>query len=55
VEQIRRAGARTVVSPCENCRLQLDSLNQSYQMGIKILSLMDLVVEAMVIEKPASG
>jgi Fe-S oxidoreductase len=45
-EQIIKTGAKIVVSPCENCRLQLDSLNEKYNMGIKITSLMDLVADA---------
>jgi Fe-S oxidoreductase len=47
VEQIRATGAKIVVTPCENCRLQLDSLNQKHNLGIKISSMMDWVAEAM--------
>jgi len=47
VEQIRESGAKIVVSPCENCRLQLDGLNQRYEMNIEIISMMDLVVNTM--------
>ncbi len=47
VEQIKQTGAKTVVSPCENCRLQLDTLNQKYDMGVKIMSMIDFVVDAM--------
>ncbi|UCE97696.1 MAG: (Fe-S)-binding protein, partial [Dehalococcoidia bacterium] len=46
VEQIKNTGAEIVVSPCENCRLQLDSLNEKYTLGIKITSMMDLVADA---------
>ncbi len=49
VEQIKKTGARIVVSPCENCRLQLDSLNEKYNMGIQITSIMDLVANAITI------
>lgn len=45
VEQIRDTGARIVVSPCENCRLQIDGLNEKHELGIKITSLMDLVAD----------
>ncbi len=45
-DQIIKTGARIVVSPCENCRLQLDSLNEKYNMNIKITSMMDLVANA---------
>jgi len=51
VEQIRVTGARMVVSPCENCRLQLDGLNERYNMDIKITSLMDLVADNLETEK----
>jgi Fe-S oxidoreductase len=47
VGQIKATGARLVVSPCENCRLQLGSLNEKYNLDIKISSIMDLVVDAM--------
>lgn len=47
VKQIRKTGARIVVSPCENCRLQIESLNQEYNLGVRVSSIMDLVVEAM--------
>ncbi|MCJ7769600.1 MAG: (Fe-S)-binding protein, partial [Dehalococcoidales bacterium] len=46
VEQIIKTGAKIVVSPCENCRLQLDSLNENYNMGIEITSMMDMVADA---------
>jgi hypothetical protein len=50
VEQIRNTEAKIVVSPCENCRLQLDTLNEKYDMGVKITSMMDLVVDNMQIK-----
>ena len=46
VEQIRNTGAKIVITPCENCRLQFDSLNVKYKMNIEILSMMDLVANA---------
>jgi Fe-S oxidoreductase len=55
VEQIINSGAKTVISPCENCRLQLDNLNEKYELGISISSMMDFVANALVIpdKKPA--
>lgn len=47
VEQISKTGAKIVVSTCENCRLQLDTLNEKYNIGIKITSMMDLVADNM--------
>lgn len=49
VEQIRKTGAKIVVSPCENCRLQLDSLNEAYNMDIEIISMMDMVADAIIV------
>jgi len=47
VEQIRKTGARVLVTPCENCRLQIELLNEKHNLGIRISSMMDLVVSAM--------
>lgn len=55
VQQIRDTKAKVVVSPCENCRLQMESLNEKYELGVKITSIMDLVVQALVIEKSAAA
>ena len=47
IDQIKATGANSIVSPCENCRLQLDNLNQKYDLKLEIKSLMDFVVDAM--------
>ena len=47
VEQIRKTGAKVLVTPCENCRLQIALLNEKNNLGIRISSMMDLVVSAM--------
>ena len=44
-DQIKKTGAGTVISPCENCRLQLESLNEKYQLNIKVKSVMEFVAE----------
>jgi len=44
-DQIKETGAKIIVSPCENCRLQLDSLNIKYELGIEIKSLMEFVAD----------
>jgi len=51
-EQIQETGARIVVTPCENCRLQIGGLNEHYDLNVEIKSLSDLVVELMVGLKP---
>ncbi len=47
VEQIRATGAKIVASPCENCRLQMEGLDEVHQLGVRIAAIMDLVVESM--------
>lgn len=47
MDQIKATGARSIVSPCENCRLQLDNLSQRFELDLEIYSLMDFVVDAM--------
>ena len=47
VEQIRATGATVLACPCENCRLQIAELNQVHDLGLRIVPVMELVVEAM--------
>jgi len=49
VEQIRRTGARWVVTACENCKTQLEDLNQHYEMGIEVKGTVDLIADALVL------
>ena len=48
-EQIKQTGAKVLVTPCENCRLQIGNLNEAYSLGIEISSMMDFVANNMVI------
>ena len=48
-EQIRKTGAKVLVTPCENCRLQIGNLNEAYSLGIEISSVMDFVANNMII------
>lgn len=50
-EQIAATGAKIVATPCENCRLQLDLLNQRYNLGIQVSAVTDLLVQAAVVEE----
>jgi Fe-S oxidoreductase len=64
-EQIKATGAKIVISPCHNCFDQLNDLNKEYDLGIKVLSFKELIVESMVMpeefipiendEEPAGG
>jgi len=47
-DQIRRSGAKTVVTSCDNCRHQINDLNEHYDLGIKVTSLSEIAVEALV-------
>lgn len=46
-EQVKKTQAKIVVTPCENCRLQFGGLDEKYDLGVKVSSVMDLVVDAM--------
>jgi Fe-S oxidoreductase len=48
-DQIIKTSAKKLVTPCENCRLQIGTLNERYNLGIEIYSMMDFVAENMVI------
>jgi len=47
-EQIRRTGAKIVVAPCHNCIDQLMELNKTYQLGVKIQTLAELLSDVVV-------
>lgn len=47
-EQIRRTGARVVVTSCDNCRHQIGELNEHYRLDIEVTSLSELAVKALV-------
>ncbi len=49
VEQIRRSGARWVVTTCENCKTQLSDLNERYGLGVEIKGAVDLIADALVL------
>ena len=47
-EQIRKTGAEIVVTSCDNCRHQISELSERYDLGIKVTSLCELTVQALV-------
>lgn len=49
VEQIQRTGARWVVTACENCKTQLDDLNEHYRLGVEVRGVWDIVAGALVL------
>jgi Fe-S oxidoreductase len=48
-DQIRKTGAKIVVTSCDNCRHQITELNEHYNLGITVTSLSELTVQALVI------
>ena len=48
-EQIRQTGAKLVVTSCDNCRHQITELNEHYSLGIKVTSLTEIMVQALVL------
>ncbi|TSA24948.1 MAG: (Fe-S)-binding protein [Bacteroidetes bacterium] len=49
-EQIRRTGASIVVTPCHNCVDQLIQINAFYKLGVRILTMAEIVADALIIE-----
>lgn len=46
-EQVRRTGAKTVAVACDNCRLQLNDLNDYYHLGVEVTGVSELVCKAL--------
>ena len=49
-EQIRKTGAKIVVTPCHNCVDQLSQINIYFKLGVKILTLAEIVADALILE-----
>ena len=52
-EQIRNTDAKIVCTPCHNCVDQLIQTNSAYHLGVKVMTLAEVVADALVIEKKA--
>lgn len=48
-EQIKETGAKIVITPCHNCYDQINDLNKEHNLDVKVLSLKEIVCEAMLI------
>lgn len=48
-DQIQATGAKIVIAPCHNCFDQLNDLNKHYDLGVKVVSLKEIICEIMVI------
>ena len=47
-EQIEKTGAKIVAAPCHNCADQLLEINKHYKLGVEIMSVVELVYNALV-------
>ncbi len=48
-DQIKETGAKIVITPCHNCFDQIDDLSEEYKLGVKALSLKEIIVESMIV------
>lgn len=48
-DQIRKTGADIVCTPCHNCVDQLTQTNSAYKLGVKIMTLAEIVADALII------
>ena len=49
-EQIKKTGAKIVATPCHNCVDQLTQLNAEYKLDIKVMTLAEIVADALVLD-----
>jgi Fe-S oxidoreductase len=49
-EQIRKTEADIVCTPCHNCVDQLIQTNAAYKLGVKVMTVAEIVAEALVLE-----
>jgi Fe-S oxidoreductase/ActR/RegA family two-component response regulator len=52
-DQLKATGAKIVVTSCHNCVDGLTDVIRHYELGMEVTQLVNLVAEALVIEKPA--
>lgn len=48
-EQIKKTGADIVCTPCHNCVDQLIQTNAAYKLGVKVMTVAEIVAEALVL------
>jgi Fe-S oxidoreductase len=49
-DQIRNTGADIVCSPCHNCVDQLIQTSSAYKLGVKVVTLSEIVADALVMD-----
>lgn len=48
-EQIRKTGAKVVITPCHNCVDQLAQLNHTYKLGVQIKTVAEIIADAIIL------
>lgn len=48
-DQIAATGAKIVITPCHNCVDQLLQINHTYKLGVRIMTISEIVADALVI------
>ena len=48
-DQISKSGATIVITPCHNCVDQLLQLNHTYKLGVKIMTVAEIVANALIL------
>jgi len=51
MEQIQETGAKVLSTTCENCKSQLEDLNEHYNLGVRIEGVVDAAARALVYKK----
>ena len=46
-EQIKKTGAKVIVSNCYNCHTQLIEINEKYGLGAKVINIVELVADSL--------
>jgi Fe-S oxidoreductase len=49
-DQIRKTGAKIVVTPCHNCVDQLTQINVHFKLGVQIKTLAEIVADAIILD-----
>lgn len=53
-EQIKNTAADIVCTPCHNCIDQLTQTNAAYKLGVRIMTIAEIVAEALVLDNPVN-
>ena len=49
VDQIKATGAEWVITACENCKTQLEDLNDHFELDVEIKGVIDLIADALIV------